>query len=168
MREAKVRKASTLNSWKEIATYLGRGVRTVQRWERTLGLPVHRIGDRSRGPVFSFQHELNMWMRTHAAAAGPDVVASEKVSAQIHRSSVLQRSSALTSKVLFLLEKQQQQAKLLGEQVQRMAHLVPVLRHLRVKNGLETPEKFPPKVPAHKAHQSNSELKFMKSVAQRA
>ena len=31
-----------LNTWKEIATYMGRGVRTVQRWERELGLPVRR------------------------------------------------------------------------------------------------------------------------------
>jgi hypothetical protein len=29
-------------SWKEIAAYLGREVRTVQRWENTEGLPVHR------------------------------------------------------------------------------------------------------------------------------
>jgi hypothetical protein len=32
-----------LDSWKEIASYLGRGVRTVQRWECEEGLPVHRL-----------------------------------------------------------------------------------------------------------------------------
>ena len=32
-----------LDSWKEIASYLGRGIRTVQRWEREEGLPVHRL-----------------------------------------------------------------------------------------------------------------------------
>ncbi len=167
MRQDKVRKASTLNSWKEIATYLGRGVRTVQRWERSLALPVHRIGDRSRGPVFSFQHELNMWMRTHAAAASPDVVAPKKLVAQIDRSSVLQRSSALTSKVLFLLEKQQQQAKRLGEHVQRMAHLMPALRQLskeRVRHGGEIPTQDA----GPHGKQSNSDLKFMKSMGQRA
>ena len=31
-----------LDSWKEIATFLNRGVRTVQRWEATEGLPVRR------------------------------------------------------------------------------------------------------------------------------
>ena len=31
-----------LDSWKEIAAYLGRDVRTVQRWERREGLPIHR------------------------------------------------------------------------------------------------------------------------------
>ena len=34
-----------LNGWKQIANYLGRGVRTIQRWE-SLGLPVRqRHGD---------------------------------------------------------------------------------------------------------------------------
>ena len=36
-----------LDSWKEIAAYLGRGVRTVQRWEREEGLPVHRLAHES-------------------------------------------------------------------------------------------------------------------------
>jgi len=31
-----------LSSWKEISSYLGIGVRTAQRWESELGLPVHR------------------------------------------------------------------------------------------------------------------------------
>jgi hypothetical protein len=31
-----------LSSWKEIARHFGKGVRTVQRWERELGLPIHR------------------------------------------------------------------------------------------------------------------------------
>ena len=33
-----------LDSWKEIAAFLGRTVRTVQRWEKTQGLPLHRGG----------------------------------------------------------------------------------------------------------------------------
>jgi hypothetical protein len=32
--------SSTLTSWKEIGQYLGKGVRTVQRWEQQMGLPV--------------------------------------------------------------------------------------------------------------------------------
>ena len=42
-----------LHSWKEIAAELDRGVRTVQRWERTLQLPVRRLGDGPRSPVFA-------------------------------------------------------------------------------------------------------------------
>ena len=55
-----------LNSWKEIAVYLGRGVRTVQRWEQELQLPVHRIGKGRRSPVFAVVSELKFWMVTPA------------------------------------------------------------------------------------------------------
>ena len=57
----------TLNSWKEIAAYLDRGVRTVQRWERELELPVHRIGKGKRSPVFATTAELNFWLATSEA-----------------------------------------------------------------------------------------------------
>lgn len=33
-----------LNGWKEIAACFAKGVRTVQRWERELGLPFRRTG----------------------------------------------------------------------------------------------------------------------------
>ncbi|HET9181690.1 MAG TPA: hypothetical protein VFP59_06130 [Candidatus Angelobacter sp.] len=52
-----------LNSWKEIAGYLGRGVRTVQRWESELGLPVHRPRGRSRSAVLAVPEELDRWLR---------------------------------------------------------------------------------------------------------
>ncbi len=58
---------AVLNSWKEIANYLGRGVRTVQRWEREQGLPVHRVGDGPRSPVFAFIWELRFWLNTTGA-----------------------------------------------------------------------------------------------------
>ena len=52
-----------LNSWKEIASYMGRGVRTVQRWERDLGLPVHRPKGKDRSAVLAFPEELNAWLQ---------------------------------------------------------------------------------------------------------
>lgn len=52
-----------LTSWKDISAYLSRGVRTTQRWEQTLGLPVHRMGFGKRAPVFAFQHEIDSWLR---------------------------------------------------------------------------------------------------------
>jgi len=51
-----------LNSWKEIATYLGRGVRTVQRWEAQLGLPVHRPAGKDHSAVLAFSSELDQWL----------------------------------------------------------------------------------------------------------
>ena len=50
-----------LDSWKEIAAYLGRGIRTVQRWEREEGLPVHRLAHEKRGSVYARREELAAW-----------------------------------------------------------------------------------------------------------
>jgi CheY-like chemotaxis protein len=50
-----------LNGWKEIASHLGRGVRTVQRWER-LGLPVRRPNRRDRSAVCAFSEEVDQWL----------------------------------------------------------------------------------------------------------
>ena len=50
-----------LDSWKEIAAYLKRDVRTVHRWEHTEGLPVHRHPHQKRGSVFAFKAELDRW-----------------------------------------------------------------------------------------------------------
>ena len=52
-----------LDSWKEIAAYLRREVRTVQRWEKTDGLPVHRLQLNKQGPVYAYKSELDSWFR---------------------------------------------------------------------------------------------------------
>lgn len=51
-----------LTSWKEIASYLGKGVRTVQRWEQQFGLPVRRPNERVKGIVHATRHELDRWL----------------------------------------------------------------------------------------------------------
>jgi hypothetical protein len=51
-----------LRSWKEIACYVGSGVRTAQRWERELGLPVRRSCGHARGAVMAFPEELEAWL----------------------------------------------------------------------------------------------------------
>ena len=53
--------ADRLDSWKEIAAYLGRGIRTVQRWEREEGLPVHRLAHEKRGSIYARREELAAW-----------------------------------------------------------------------------------------------------------
>lgn len=49
-----------LSSWKEIATFFSKAVRTVQRWERTAGLPVHRPKPFA---VLAYRPELESWLR---------------------------------------------------------------------------------------------------------
>ncbi len=53
-----------LNSWKEIAVYIGRGVRTVQRWERELALPVRRPRGKARSAVIAVPSEVDEWLRS--------------------------------------------------------------------------------------------------------
>jgi Tol biopolymer transport system component len=52
-----------LDSWKEIADYLGRDVRTVSRWEKEKNLPVHRVPGGKRQAVFAFRNEIDAWLR---------------------------------------------------------------------------------------------------------
>lgn len=52
---------NVLTSWKEIAAYLGKGVRTVQRWEQQLGLPIRRPG-LARHVVIGVPSELDTWV----------------------------------------------------------------------------------------------------------
>lgn len=52
-----------LESWKEIATYLGKDASTVQRWEKRAGLPVHRHADGSVLNVYAYRSELDAWQR---------------------------------------------------------------------------------------------------------
>jgi TolB-like protein/Flp pilus assembly protein TadD len=56
--------AERLDSWKEIATYLSRGARTVQRWEREEGLPVHRLRHDQGSTVYAYKSELDAWWAT--------------------------------------------------------------------------------------------------------
>ncbi len=51
-----------LESWKEIAAYFGKSIRTVQRWERTEGLPVHRHLHDRRATPYAFDSELRGWL----------------------------------------------------------------------------------------------------------
>jgi len=50
-----------LDSWKEIAAYLKRSVRTVTRWEREEGLPIHRHLHSKSGSVYAYKAELDAW-----------------------------------------------------------------------------------------------------------
>lgn len=52
-----------LAGWKEIANYLNTSVRTAQRWEQELGLPVHHAGSSKGYSVFAFLGELASWLK---------------------------------------------------------------------------------------------------------
>lgn len=66
-----------LTSWKDIAQYMGKGVRTVQRWEADFGLPVHRPAGSPRHVVVALPVEIDDWIRrqmwVHEKHSEPDV-----------------------------------------------------------------------------------------------
>ena len=64
-----------LQSWKEIAAYLGRSERTCRRWETESGLPIHRMDGSVRGSVFAYKSELDRWMDEilHEEEAPPSI-----------------------------------------------------------------------------------------------
>ncbi len=59
--------AERLDTWKQIAGFLGRDERTAKRWEATRGLPVRRMPG-GRSTVFAYRAELAAWV----AQAPPD------------------------------------------------------------------------------------------------
>ena len=78
-----------LSGWKEISLYLGKGVRTVQRWENEFGLPVRRIHDKSpKASVMAFRTEIDGWIR--ARQVGGESHESERVPRLLQRVEELQ------------------------------------------------------------------------------
>jgi TolB-like protein/Flp pilus assembly protein TadD len=54
-------KERRLESWGEIAAYLRREIRTVQRWEKNLGVPIHRLQVGKISSVYAYPSELDKW-----------------------------------------------------------------------------------------------------------
>ncbi len=65
-----------LDSWGEIASYLGREVRTVQRWERTEDLPVHRHEHKKKSTVYAYAGELDAWIKQRQPKDDPEADAA--------------------------------------------------------------------------------------------
>lgn len=70
-----MRSRTRLESWKEIGDYLGRSIKTCQRWEREFALPVHRLEGVRRSRVFAAPEELDGWIKDklHLAEASESV-----------------------------------------------------------------------------------------------
>lgn len=53
--------AIRMDSWKDIAQYFSRNVRTVQRWETLEGMPVHRHRHETGHSVYAYKEEIDAW-----------------------------------------------------------------------------------------------------------
>ncbi len=56
-----------LDSWKEIACYLRRSIRCVQRWEKNEGLPILRRQHARGATVYAYREKLDEWWRAGAS-----------------------------------------------------------------------------------------------------
>src|SRR3977135_4219820 len=74
-----------LESWKEIAAYLGRDVTTVRRWEKREGLPVHRLHHSRLGSVYAYTLELDEWRNEGAAGAAIGGVGADQAPQTVRR-----------------------------------------------------------------------------------
>ena len=61
-------------SWKEIASFFGKGVRTVQRWEQKFGLPISRP-TAAKNVVLATESELREWIRKSSSQIENDLQA---------------------------------------------------------------------------------------------
>jgi hypothetical protein len=76
MSQSRTANLRLLSGWKEIANYLRKGVRTVQRYEREQRLPVRRPTGGPKGSVIATVAELDAWVRampirSHFSLAAP-------------------------------------------------------------------------------------------------
>jgi hypothetical protein len=55
-----------LNSWSEIGAFIGRCERTAQRWAKDRRMPVHRLTNRPKSPVFAIEFELRQWAKANS------------------------------------------------------------------------------------------------------
>jgi tetratricopeptide (TPR) repeat protein len=92
-----------LDSWKEIARYLRREVRTIQRWEANEGLPIHRHLHDTQVTVYAFPAELDDWLakrRPSEESRGPVVAECRVRWWRLHRTALLSSGAALALLVI--------------------------------------------------------------------
>lgn len=121
-----VQTPTVLGSWKEIAAYLGKGVRTVQRWEQQFGLPVRRPNGRPERIVYATREELDRWLRTEWAERAKSAALFEMTTTETDRLS-FSRATIQTSRELLdssrkLRASLSRTADALRQQCQTMGH----------------------------------------------
>ena len=112
-----------LNSWKEIASHLERGVRTVQRWESELGLPVRRTGRGKRGAVYALVSELDLCRVTSGAVVGKELgPGSERAAGSAVEESrrLMSNIQSMVLSVSMTTVRQRQQAQALQKRLDEM------------------------------------------------
>lgn len=102
-------KPHVLTCWKEIASYMGKGVRTVQRWEQEFGLPIRRPLGSNKKAVLARPSDLDAWVSLRCSVRTPLSTADNT-----HNDSVL-RLAALSAHIETTSRLRDRNGVLLGE-----------------------------------------------------
>ncbi len=97
--------AKVLTSWKEIAHYVGKGVRTVQRWERQFSLPVRRLNSEGHHAVLAIPEEIDAWLRLHTSARVEGALESELERLRKRVMELQEQNEALRLRVMALSDR---------------------------------------------------------------
>jgi phage terminase Nu1 subunit (DNA packaging protein) len=81
-------------SWKEIASFFGKGVRTVQRWEQKFGLPISRP-TAAKNVVLTTESELREWIRRSSSQLTADDGSSGSTSSESSIANLTERLKRL-------------------------------------------------------------------------
>ena len=95
-----------IDSWKDIANYFRRDVRTVQRWERQEALPVHRHSHRKSSSVYALRRELSAWWISRDVSNDPGEVQNRPCSSVQRRSAQTFPKDNSEQSLLLLLMKE--------------------------------------------------------------
>ena len=134
-----------LNSWKEIASFFGRDERTVKRWEKQRGLPVHRVPGGEKGGVFVFTDELSDWLETRGepSVAGDQNVVEEIPGAGSGNSQVTPSEATLNPDVTAAPPHRATVARIVGGVV-LVLFLASLTYKLQTRNGTTSAGKLDP------------------------
>jgi len=72
-----MRSEARLETWKQIADFFEKEIRTVQRWEKTEGLPVHRHRHAKLDSVYAYPEELTAWQHMRLRGNSLSVATAE-------------------------------------------------------------------------------------------
>lgn len=113
-------------SWKDIAGYLGKGVRTVQRWEKAFALPVRRPkGVHHKSAILAHRSELDAWLASRWLSRSPEISDFEvqwgdPIHAPSSVAEAIENARALRKMNGMLLQAMTQQLNLVREQCRNL------------------------------------------------
>ncbi|HEY6969041.1 MAG TPA: hypothetical protein VJA94_07555 [Candidatus Angelobacter sp.] len=117
-----------LNSWKEIAAYTQRGVRTVQRWEKEMDFPIRRPHGKDHSPVIALKSEIDLWFRMPHGQHNAN--SSRRRNFEAHRR-LLNNTKLLETRTATLMNSRD----VLLREIDRALKLAAMLRSARGKTG---------------------------------